>query len=203
MYRSVVARNRKHPQLVAQTIQFAGLLFLYNNYHVTIIKMKIKKALGVDIGNVIVNNRLNDPEVNKVDEAVYATFPPSEGAFDSLKTLNDYFDDEVYLISKCTGWAEKEILQWFKAHDFYTKTGIKETNVYFVRERHEKAGICRKLGITHFIDDRLEVLSHMVELVPNLILFQPDEEEVKEFGKFIPNVTVADDWREVIEKITK
>jgi hypothetical protein len=196
-----VARDRKHPQHVARAIHLAGLLFLYANYHVTIAAMETKKALGVDIGNVIINNRLNDPEVNKVDEAVYAAFPPSEGVFDSLKTLNDYFNGEVYLLSKCTEWAQGQILLWLKVHDFYTKTGVKENNVYFVRQRHEKDGVCRKLGITHFIDDRLEVLSHMVESTPNLILFQPDDVEVKEFEKFLPNVTVANNWTEVVEKI--
>ncbi len=121
-----------------------------------------KKVLGVDIGNVIINNRLNDPEMNEVTEAVYAAFPPSEGAFDALKTLNDHFHGQVYLLSKCTEWAQEQILLWLKAHNFYAKTGIKESNVYFVRKRPEKDGVARKLGITHFIDDRLEVLGHLL-----------------------------------------
>ena len=165
--------------------------------------METKKALGVDIGNVIINNRLNDPEVTKVDEQVYAAFPPSEGVFDSLKILNDYFNGEAYLISKCTEWAQIQILLWLKTHDFYTKTGVKEENVHFVRQRHEKDGICRKLGITHFIDDRLEVLSHMIESIPNLILFQPNNNEVKVFEEFLPKVTIANDWTQVVERITK
>lgn len=196
-----MARDRKYPQHVARAIHFAGLLFLYHDSHAKIVIMENKKTLGVDIGNVIINNRLNDPEVSKVDEVVYAGFPPSDGVFDSLKTLNEYFNGEVYLVSKCTEWAQEQILLWLAAHNFYKKTGIKESNVYFVRQRHEKDGVCRKLGITHFIDDRLEVLSHMVESTSNLILFQPDEDEVKEFEKFLPNVKVANDWNEVVEQI--
>lgn len=164
--------------------------------------MKTRKVLGVDIGNVIINNRLNDPEINKVDERVYAAFPPSDGVFDSLKTLSDYFSSEVYLISKCTEWAQEQILLWLKAHDFYAKTGVKEENVYFVRQRHEKDEVCRNLSITHFIDDRLEVLGYMVESTPNLILFQPDESEVKEFEQFLSKVSIANNWTEVVEKIT-
>jgi hypothetical protein len=165
--------------------------------------MESKKALGVDIGNVIINNRFNDPEINKVDEEVYAAFPPSEGVFEALKTLNDFFNGEVYLLSKCTPWAEEQILKWLASHDFYAKTGIKENNVYFVRQRHEKDGVCRKLGITHFIDDRLEVLSHMIESTPNLILFQPDPEEVKKFEQFLPKVSVANSWNDVLKKIVR
>ena len=163
--------------------------------------MNTQKALGVDIGNVIINNRLNDPEVNKVTEAVYAAFPPSDGVFDALKTLNEYFEGKVYLVSKCTEWAQTQILLWLKSHDLYAKTGIKEENVHFVRQRHEKDAVCRKLGITHFIDDRLEVLSHMIESTPNLILFQPDANEVKEFKEFLSKVTVVNSWEEVVNKI--
>lgn len=163
--------------------------------------METKKVLGVDIGNVIINNRLNDPEVNKVDEVVYAAFPPSDGVFHALKTLNDYFNGEVYLLSKCTEWAQEQILLWLKSHNFYTKTGMKEENVYFVRQRHEKDGVCRKLGITHFIDDRLEVLSHMIESTPNLILFQPNPDEIEKFKEFLPKVTVTKDWEGVVNKI--
>jgi hypothetical protein len=165
--------------------------------------MENKKALGVDIGNVIINNRLNDPEVTKVDEVVYASFPPSEGVFEALKTLNDHFEGEVYLVSKCTEWAEVQILLWLTSHDFYTKTGIKKENVYFVRQRHEKDGICQRLRITHFIDDRLEVLSHMIESTPNLILFQPDPAEVKEFEKYISETSTANSWKEVVDLIIK
>lgn len=164
-------------------------------------KMENKKALGVDIGNVIINNRLNDPEINKVDELVYSQFSPSEGVFEALKVLSEYFDGEVYLISKCTEWAQEQILLWLKSHDLYNKTGVKEGNVHFVRQRHEKDNVCRKLGITHFIDDRLEVLSHMIESTPNLILFQPDPKEIEEFKKFLPNVKLANNWKEVIEII--
>lgn len=163
--------------------------------------MENKKALGVDIGNVIINNRLND--LKKLDEKGYAALPLVEGALEGLKTLNEYFKGEVYLLSKCTEWAQGQSLIWLKEHDFYNKTGIDPKNAYFVRERHEKDGVCRKLGITHFIDDRLEVLSHMVESTPNLILFQPDDVEVKEFEKFLPHVTIANSWAAVVDIVAK
>lgn len=103
-----------------------GFFFLCKKCRDTIVTMETKKSLGVDIGNVIINNRINDPEVTKVDEVVYATFPPTEDVFDSLKKLNDYFNGEVYLISKCTEWAQEQILLWLKAHDFYTRRMLKK-----------------------------------------------------------------------------
>jgi hypothetical protein len=55
-------------------------------------------------------------------------------------------------------------------HAFFGRTGIAEGNVHFVRERHEKAPICRELGVTHVVDDRVDVLRHL-ESVPHRYLF--------------------------------
>ena len=161
------------------------------------------QALGVDIGNVIINHRLSDPNDKTLHEERYSTIPASEGVFEALNELNTYFNGEIYLISKCTEWAEVKILQWLKDNNFYTKTGVNEKHVYFVRERADKDGVCKKLGITHFIDDRLEVLSHMVESTPYLFLFQPDQKEVDEFKEFLPKVTVVKGWDQVVGSITK
>ena len=165
--------------------------------------MKTKQVLGVDVGNVIINHRLSDPNDKTLHEERYSSIPASEGVFKALKTLNNYFKGEVYLISKCTEWAQEKILIWLKDNNFYNKTGINSKHTHFVRERHEKDAICRKLGITYFIDDRLEVLSYMIESTPNLLLFQPDKDEVNEFKEFLPKVTVLNDWDEVLNKIVK
>jgi hypothetical protein len=45
--------------------------------------------------------------------------------------------------------------------------------VRFCLQRPEKALHCRELGITHFIDDRTDVLEAMIGVVPNLYLFGP------------------------------
>jgi len=84
---------------------------------------------------------------------------------------------------------------------FYTKTGVKPENVFFCREKHEKDKICKDNNITHFIDDRLEVLSHMVETASNLFLYQPDQAEIDEYRQFLPQVTRVESWAEVVEKI--
>ncbi len=163
--------------------------------------MKNKQALGVDIGNVIINHRLSDPDDKTLHEERYSTIPASKGVFEAMKKLNAFFDGQVYLISKCTPWAQEKILAWLSDNDFHNKTGVDSKNIHFVRERHEKDAICQKLGITHFIDDRLEVLSHMIKSTPNLFLFQPDKAEIEEFKQFLPNVTVVTDWEQILSKI--
>jgi len=176
-------------------------LFLRDKNESFITFMKTKKILGVDIGNVIINHRLMDKENRDDWQEKYLSSPPVDNVFDSLRILNtEIFNGNVFLVSKCREEAEQLIKLWFKKHDFYSQTGIKPENTYFVRERKEKDIVCRKLGITHFIDDRLEVLSHMVGSTPNLYLFQPDPLEVEEFKKFLPRVIMVDSWDEVLKK---
>ena len=160
-----------------------------------------KLSLGVDIGNVIINHRGTNKDDETLHEERYSTIPAAAGSLESLNELNKLFGGRVYLISKCTPWAQDKILQWLDDNGFYGKTGINPQNVFFVRERHEKDVICRRSAITHFVDDRLEVLSHMIESTPHLYLFQPDESEVAEFSQFLPKVTRVESWKEVVDKI--
>lgn len=158
--------------------------------------------LGVDIGNVIINHRLTDKSDKTLHEERYSTIVAAEGVFDAIKKLNDEkFHGNIFLISKCTEWAQEKILAWLEDNDFYTKTEVKKENVFFCRERSEKDKICKDNGINYFIDDRLEVLSHMTETVPNLFLYQPKQEEVDEFKEFLPKVTRVESWEEILEKI--
>lgn len=160
------------------------------------------KTLGIDIGNVIIDHRLVDKDDKELYENHYSTIPATEGVFDAVRELNENeFHGNIFLISKCTLWAQGKILDWLKDNDFYAKTGVKPENVFFCRERHEKDKICKDNGITHFIDDRLEVLSYMVETAPHLFLYRPDQSEVHEYRQFLPNVTRVESWAEILKKI--
>lgn len=160
------------------------------------------KALGIDIGNVIINHRLTDKDDKTLHEERYSTIPAAAGVFDSIRKLNnEKFHGDIFLISKCTPWAQEKILAWLNDNDFYTKTGVKHENVFFCRERHEKDKICKDNNIAYFIDDRLEVLSHMVETVPHLFLYQSDQAEIDEYRQFLPQVTRVESWSDILEKI--
>ena len=161
-----------------------------------------KEILGVDIGNVIINHRHTDKSDKTLYEEKHSTIPSTEGVFEALKELNNKrFKGNIFLVSKCTEWAQEKILKWLEDNDFYARTGIKRENVFFCRERHEKEKICRNNNITHFIDNRLEVLGYLVGIVPNLFLYQPDQTEVDEYKQFLPKVIKVESWTEIIEKI--
>lgn len=162
-----------------------------------------KYVLGVDIGNVIIEHR---NIIDTTDETLwnekYSTVPPADNVFECLKKLNEEkFHGNIFLVSKLKEEHDRRTLAWLKDNHFFEKTGINPENLHFVRERKDKDVVCQKLGITHFIDDRLEVLSHMIETTPNLYLFNPNSKEVEEFKQFLPNVIVMKNWKEVLEKI--
>lgn len=155
-----------------------------------------KEKLGVDIGGVIID-RANDGTDTSFFSENYLKTTAVIDAFVVLKKLVEIrFGEEVYLVSKCGKNVAGKTLRWFDHHDFYTLTGIQKDHVHFCRERYQKAGICEELDITHFIDDKLEVLSYLTS-VRSLYLFQPVPTEVQRFTRFLDRVTQVNSWEEV------
>jgi hypothetical protein len=70
-------------------------------------------------------------------------------------------------------------------------------------ERHEKAPIVRELGITHFIDDRAEVMSYFADFVPNLYHFQSLLEDRNEWATKVPHLTFVESWRELLPLLSE
>lgn len=158
--------------------------------------MKIE-ILGVDIGGVIID-RVNDGTDTSFFSGNYLQTTAVPGVFEALHQLVEKrFGDRVFLVSKCGRKVQERTLHWLDCHHFYDLTGVRRDRVHFCRERHEKAGICEKLGITHFVDDRLEVLGNLA-MVENLYLFQPRPNEVRKFAHHLKRVKQVNSWQEII-----
>jgi hypothetical protein len=157
-------------------------------------------VLGVDIGGVIID-RVNDNTDTSFFGPNYLKTTPVPGVFEALKALtHQRFEYLVYLVSKCGKKTEEKTLEWLDYHNFYERTGIPRFNVHFCRERHEKAPICAKLNITHFVDDRLEVLGYL-DTVEHRYLFRPNENEVRKFSQNLDRVTRVESWEELRTKL--
>ncbi|OLF19158.1 hypothetical protein [Actinophytocola xanthii] len=142
--------------------------------------MNTHERLGVDFGRVIQGAALPSGEVDTVflqgGLAEALASPPSEGALEVLARIVPRFDGRVWVISKCGERVQQRTLAWLSHHDFYRRTGVPEGNVRFCQRRADKARHCAELGITHMIDDRVDVHRALRGLVANLYLFgsQPD-----------------------------
>jgi hypothetical protein len=113
--------------------------------------------------------------------------PATPGAFEVIPRLVDLFDRRVWIISKCALDTQRKTLAWLDHHDFYDRTGMPRGNVRFCRERADKQVHCRELGVTHMIDDRLDVHQAIRDVVPHLYLFGPQHGEIPDWVVHVPD----------------
>ena len=149
----------------------------------TVMKRSLKNfsgtaKLGLDFGKVI----LGAVRDGKADTSFLGTSfdqamqtPASDGAVEAVTELVDAFYGNVWIVSKCGPSVERKTRGWLDRHDFYGVTGLNPQNVRFCRKRPEKAPICQEIGITHFVDDRIDVLTPMQGIVARLYLFGEQE----------------------------
>lgn len=126
-------------------------------------------ALGVDFGDVII--QLQPTAGISFYDHTYLSCPQLPGAMAALTKLRKKFLEKIYIISKCAPYEEIKILNWLEARSFFAITGIHKNHVIFCRQREEKAVIAQQINLTHFIDDKIDVLQHM-NTVTHLYLMQ-------------------------------
>src|SRR5687767_3502852 len=166
--------------------------------------MAQEQRLGVDVGGVI-SDRSADHTSESFFGPNYLDAPVAEGAFAALAQLNaGQFADQIYIVSKCGEKIQDRTKQWFTHLGFYEATGIEPDHVHFCRERAEKAEIAKTLGLTHFIDDRLEILIYLEGIVPQRLLFNPRETEIQrqeDWERHLKEVKVVRNWNEVSQAV--
>ncbi|WP_179855389.1 hypothetical protein [Paractinoplanes atraurantiacus] len=140
------------------------------------------RRLGVDIGRVIIDG-VGDP-------AAMPGAPAVPGAFETLRRLVPLFD-QVWLVSKCGERVQRRTRQWLDQHDFAARTGIPRDHLRFCLRRPDKAIHCAELGITHFIDDKLDVHQALRGVVAHHYLFGPQRATPPSW------VTPVKDWAEL------
>lgn len=131
--------------------------------------------LGIDIGRVIITPGDDDADTSflrgSLEDALRT--PPNEGMFDAVPELVRRFEGRAWLISKCGPKIQDKTRRWLDHHRFFERTGIPPDHLRFCLLRPQKADHCRELGITHFIDDRVDVLEALSGIVPQRFLFGP------------------------------
>jgi hypothetical protein len=113
--------------------------------------------------------------------------PATPGAFEVIPRLVALFQGRVWIISKCGETTQRKTLAWLEHQDFYGRTGVPRGNVRFCRERAEKAVHCRELGITHMIDDRLDVHRAIRGVVAHRYPFGPQDGEIPDWVIHTPD----------------
>lgn len=150
----------------------------------------MNRCIGLDFGGVIV--KPSDDTILFKSELGISIAQPE--AFPSIKELVEYFNGNVFIISKASKATEKEIRKWLAITKFHSLTGFNQANIFFCDKREKKLPIALKLGITHFIDDSLSVLEILKESIPHLYHFG-----VKKTNEYyIPLLN----WQDAMQKLT-
>lgn len=162
----------------------------------------MKEVLGVDVGGVILDFiRERGTELDFQGER-YLETPEIPGAIDAIARLSaGKFKREIYLISRDRNGPER-VVAWLKSKNFFERVGIPEGNFNHCFERAGKAPICKAIGITHFVDDRAEILETLAPFVPNLYQFQSLDEDREAFAGKVPGLTFVESWVELEKLLT-
>ncbi len=167
--------------------------------------------LGVDIGRVVIAGPERSRRSGRgagedtaffdgSEEEMLAT-PAVEGVFDALARLTREFRGRVWLVSKCSPQTGERSLRWLEHHRFWELTGVPRGAVRFCRQRHEKAPIAAELGLTHFVDDRVDVHTALRGVVPHRYLFGGHEEAPAGDPDLLATPTWADAERAVLASL--
>ena len=160
----------------------------------------VTDRLGVDIGGVIIQPTDDDDDTSFFGDN-YLRTPPIPGAFDGLAELGKVFDDRIHIVSKCGERTRRRTVEWLLHHDFHRRTDIPPERIHFCLTRPEKAPIAAELGLTHFVDDKLEVLSYL-QTVAHRVLFRPEEREIAAYAGHLPHVRRVESWPELVVAVT-
>ena len=127
-------------------------------------------VLGVDVGGVIVDRVAAGEDTSFFGSQPLLT-PAVDGVFEALARLAaGPFEGRVHLVSKAGPKVAGNTRAWLAHHDVFARIGVPDANLHFVRERADKAPVCQRLRVTHFVDDNLGVLRHLTG-VPHRYLF--------------------------------
>jgi len=150
-------------------------------------------AIGIDIGKVIIVSDAHsgvDSEFLHLPDDEALLIEPAPGCLDVIAELCARLEQRVWLVSKAGPKIQQKTRLWLAHHDFYRRTHLPEDHVRFCRERAEKRTHAVRLKLTHFIDDRVDVLEGMRDVVPSLLLFGPQTQ--------IPDWAIhVTDWSEI------
>lgn len=158
--------------------------------------------LGLDVGGVILDFVPYKDTDKDFGGPNYLETPEITDAIESISKLNkeSRFAGNIYLVSKVKH-DEFRIKSWLEKHDFFTKTGIPEDHLFTCKERADKEAIVKRLGVTHFVDDRAEILETMVGLVPNLYQFQGLDENHADYAHVGDKLIKVHDWQDLYKKL--
>jgi hypothetical protein len=137
-----------------------GVMKTADGRHLDLARPTRVPVLGIDVGGVLVDRVAEGSDTSFFGDRPMET-PAVEGALEAVADLVELFEYRVHIVSKAGPKIAEFTRRWLGSRGATGDGAIPLGNVHFVRKRPEKHPICEQLGVTHFIDDRLDVLAHL------------------------------------------
>lgn len=154
--------------------------------------------LGLDVGGVLTDQRANDDTETAFKGDQYLRTTPVPGMYKGVRRLVKRFTPvNSFIVSKCGEEIEGKTRKWLPHIDFYRRTGFNPDHLNFCLTREGKVPIAKGLKLTHFVDDRQDVLRYLEPIVPYRFLFGPQDEEIEPR----PGLYIVETWDEAVAEI--
>jgi len=122
-----------------------------------------RNGIGFDLGGVVLDSPGGSVPLD--------SWPIREvpGAVDTIRWMHRVGDwpSGVHVISRCGPDVEAWSRHALDHVNFFERTGLSQGHVHFVRKVGEKVDLAVQLQLTHFVDDRSDVLARMAGRIPN------------------------------------
>jgi hypothetical protein len=152
-------------------------------------------TIGVDIGGVITDPPPGVDHEDFLGGRSHLLIQKVKDSFNVIRVLNE--KHRVILVSKARPVTQRKTTEWLRHHQFFKVTGMSERDVYYTLSRDDKTRIAEREGVTHFIDDKLEVLGYMYGIVPNLFCFQCHPLQKQRYPFIYQKVRHVTTWEEL------
>eukprot|EP00931_Biecheleriopsis_adriatica_P056170 TRINITY_DN33286_c0_g1_i1.p1 TRINITY_DN33286_c0_g1~~TRINITY_DN33286_c0_g1_i1.p1 ORF type:complete len:834 (-),score=127.09 TRINITY_DN33286_c0_g1_i1:50-2530(-) len=125
--------------------------------------------IGIDIGGVLTRDSDPNHPCTSSKGCEWDASWLADGALDAVRKIVQVFGpSNTFLVSKVKPGGDMHCRteKWLNDLDFCGKTGLPKENVKYCRKMDGPQGkgvVCQKLGISHFIDDKVEVLKSVFE----------------------------------------
>lgn len=149
--------------------------------------------IGLDVGGVITDRIKNDNTDTSFKSDNFLLTSAVPGAFEAVALLTEtYGAENVFIISRAKPKTQDKTLQWLAHKNFYAQTGFRRDNLRFCLERDEKGPIADSLPggpLTHYVDDRADVLHCMPNVSTRYLFGEQDRIWLVKVGGFVPALT--------------
>jgi hypothetical protein len=172
-------------------------------------------GICLDIKGVILPIRLENGTVGSFELIDYSS--EINSMIEALNKLVKLFGTKyVHLIDSGTQKEEWVTKAWLEKHNIINKSGISRLNIHFIRSDNInslseidclKAQKCKKLGISHYVDDRESALQIVSHYVNHVTLFTDSNFELaclnNSLSYYKSQIQYCNNWHELYKIIFK